>query len=109
MGYRSEVTIAIKKETFIKHSLLAANIPLILIEEQRHEFEDNYYWNMQSIKWYESFEDVAAVNTFIDNLIDHDSESAAMSRVGEEIHDVEEIGDTYAFDIQIEAYIHRPF
>jgi hypothetical protein len=109
MGYRSDVVIAIRKETFLKHSLLTNHVPLMLIEEQRHEFEDAYYWALHSVKWYPSYEDVGSVNDFLHSLIDHDSQSAAMSILGEDTGDIEELGNTYDFGIHIESYIHTPF
>ena len=72
MGYRSQVALGLCEEA---DQLLKANAEMIpelaaLIKDNESDVEERYFWS--SIKWYESFEEIDAMNRFLDFLEHHD-------------------------------------
>lgn len=95
MGYRSEVALALKNETFKQmiHTMSDEIAPEILIGTKRFFAEGWILIKWDSVKWYDQFPEVAAVEAFMNNLDSSDRvEEYAFARVGEEWDDIEERG-----------------
>ena len=60
MGYRSDITIAITKELYVKCQLLQ-NIPAALTGEELVEKDGVCYWFLTGWKWYDSYPEVHAI------------------------------------------------
>lgn len=107
MGYRSEVALALKNETFKQmiHTMSDEVAPEILLGAKRIFAEGWVLIKWDSVKWYDSYEDVRAVVSFMDKLDSEDKESEyCFLRIGEEWDDTEERGDG---DSPFELSIHR--
>ena len=122
MGYRSDVVLAIGKE--LTPFLLLATSQCKQAEElvfQHHDlFDRDYYegWLLrwESIKWYEGYEDIDAIQKFVDEAcadeykIEEDgkernsSEYIKFVRVGEDSSDVEMQGEGF-WDIYVSRHI----
>ena len=122
MGYRSDVVLAIGKE--LTPFLLLATSRCKQAEElvfQHHDlFDRDYYegWLLrwESIKWYEGYEDIDAIQKFVDEAcadeykIEEDgkernsSEYIKFVRVGEDSSDVEMQGEGF-WDISVSRHI----
>ena len=124
MGYRSEVVLVVGKEVMPQFMVTMAKSPearaLCFAEATRHEdYEEkgNMLFAWDYIKWYDSYEGVAAIQDFLDWC---DSEDVPVSdeqkaqdksptpvthvsgdecyrfvRVGEELEDIEERGSGF--------------
>ena len=133
MGYRSEVVLAIAPEAASAFMALCAKNPKVLeFCHDADEFKSGYaqegdwfvYWS--SIKWYEDFPEVAALNAFIemldcDNLTDYGEsewpkredggnaqwgEYFRFIRLGEDDDDIERKGWGFQADIGLQRAIH---
>ena len=122
MGYRSDVVLAIGKE--LTPFLLLATSQCKQAEElvfKHHDlFDRDYYegWLLrwESIKWYEGYEDIDAIQKFVDEAcadeykIEEDgkerysSEYIKFVRVGEDSSDVEMQGEGF-WDIYVSRHI----
>ena len=122
MGYRSDVVLAIGKE--LTPFLLLATSQCKQAEElvfKHHDlFDRDYYegWLLrwESIKWYEGYEDIDAIQKFVDAAcadeykIEEDgkerysSEYIKFVRVGEDSSDVEMQGEGF-WDIYVSRHI----
>ena len=122
MGYRSDVVLAIGKE--LTPFLLLATSQCKQAEElvfQHHDlFDRDYYegWLLrwESIKWYEGYEDIDAIQKFVDAAcadeykIEEDgkernsSEYIKFVRLGEDSSDVEMQGEGF-WDIYVSHHI----
>ena len=122
MGYRSDVVLAIGKE--LTPFLLLATSRCKQAEElvfKHHDlFARDYYegWLLrwESIKWYEGYEDIDAIQKFVDEAcadeykIEEDgkprnsSEYIKFVRVGEDSSDVEMQGEGF-WDIYVSRHI----
>ena len=122
MGYRSDVVLAIGKE--LTPFLLLATSRCKQAEElvfKHHDlFDRDYYegWLLrwESIKWYEGYEDIDAIQKFVDEAcadeykIEEDgkprnsSEYIKFVRVGEDSSDVEMQGEGF-WDIYVSRHI----
>ena len=122
MGYRSDVVLAIGKE--LTPFLLLATSQCKEAEElvfKHHDlFDRDYYegWLLrwESIKWYEGYEDIDAIQKFVDEAcadeykIEEDgkernsSEYIKFVRVGEDSSDVEMQGEGF-WDIYVSRHI----
>ena len=98
MGYRSQVCIAINKDLFnekadatLKKSL--EDCDDILLSENKETF----YFIYQYVKWYDGYEEVDRVNSFIRENLD----KTCLLRIGEDDADIERIGDYFNFDVYI--------
>lgn len=102
MGYRSQIVIGI--------GLALYNEKREEIDKMFHDIDkktvgkDAVYFQYDSVKWYDSYPEVAQVNEFL-----HDNaDNVGMVRVGEDIGDVETVGDPYKFDIYASTVIDFP-
>ena len=122
MGYRSDVVLAIGKE--LTPFLLLATSQCKQAEElvfQHHDLFDRDYFEgwllrWESIKWYEGYEDIDAIQKFVDAAcadeykIEEDgkernsSEYIKFVRVGEDSSDVEMQGEGF-WDIYVSRHI----
>lgn len=121
MGYRSEVVFAIDKSVvplFIAH--IASNTAtqtLCFKHSDRHtkdyQGEGHWFFQWDHIKWYESYPEIQAIRSFIDEKIQElpegfDGQAEDYYRlviVGEEIEDIKDEG--WGFDaICINRSIH---
>ncbi len=75
MGYRSEVVLAISKEMIPHFMVTMAKEPLVraLVFEDSDRLDQDYdgdggwLMNWTGIKWYDTFPEVAAIQTFVDD------------------------------------------
>jgi hypothetical protein len=100
MGYRSQVRICMKKASFeeLKQELMGEYAYLIEHLDEYTETTGNYYCGDKTeevvvfgwdwIKWYEGYEDIQVINSFLDKLSDRD-EDYSFIRIGEYIDDTE--------------------
>ena len=116
MGYRSEVVLVVGKEVMPQFMVTMAKSPdaraLCFAEaDQRHEDYDgkgNMLFAWDCIKWYDSYEGVAAIGDFLDwcdgeDVPSQDAKGERVSgdecyrfvRIGEEIEDIEERGSGF--------------
>lgn len=122
MGYRSDVVLAIGKE--LTPFLLLATSQCKQAEElvfQHHDlFDRDYYEGLllrwQDIKWYEGYDDIDAIQKFVDAACadeyefevegkkQNSSEYIKFVRVGEDSSDVEMQGEGF-WDIYVSRHI----
>ena len=115
MGYRSEVVLVVGKEVMPQFMVTMAKSPearaLCFAEATRHEdYEEkgNMLFAWDGIKWYDSFEEIRAIEDFLDwcdseDVPSQDAEGERVDgdecyrfvRVGEEIEDIEERGSGF--------------
>ena len=115
MGYRSEVVLAISKHLtpFLTLAVTQNKEAESLVFKHADHFDRDYggdkSWLIRwdSIKWYESYEDIAAIEKFVqeahddefqfevDGVIQNSSEHIRFVRVGEESGDIEMMGDGF--------------
>ena len=119
MGYRSEVVLAVSKEVMPHFLSVLAKEPEVrtMIFKDHDELEENYdgegtllvVWN--SVKWYDSFPEVHAINSFVEacesDMLegfelpkdDYQGNHVRFIRLGEEGDDVVEKGGLHSYDI----------
>jgi hypothetical protein len=122
MGYRSQVLLAIGKE--LTPFLLLATSQCKDAEElvfKDHDIFDKQYcdgwlFRWDDIKWYDSYEGIAAIEKFIyeatsdeyefeaDGVKQNSSEYIKFVRVGEDTNDIEMHGDGF-WDIHVSRHI----
>lgn len=93
MGYRSEVIIAMNTSYYKKNKEVVDK----LLKDIDH-IQDNIdvmFFCYHSVKWYEDYPDVKAIEEFIRAS----DEEACLVRLGEEFGDFEHIGNHWDFDI----------
>ena len=121
MGYRSEVVLVVGKEVMPQFMVTMAKSPearaLCFAEATRHEnYEEkgNMLFAWDGIKWYDSFEEIRAIEDFLDwcdsedvpsqdakgERVDGD-ECYRFVRIGEDMSDVEERGWAYSCEIGV--------
>lgn len=92
MGYRSEVRICLLKENFEELKERCSNLEYSLIDTMDFENKDNktvvFGWDW--IKWYNEFDEIAAIENYLFNLADDVPYSFV--RIGEDRDDIEEYG-----------------
>ncbi len=129
MGYRSNVAIAVSKIAYTK-SMLKQDLPVMLKGNDTWVIanvnEDAFYWSIEDVKWYESYDDVAEVMAWLGTIeteketgksVDSttgkpyhwEQEQYGFVRIGEEHNDLDELGDPYYFDISFHREIVTPF
>ena len=117
MGYRSVVVLAVKKEArpHLMH-FLGGNPEAMALAFKHHDIkiedfqgvEGSIMFQWDSIKWYDSFPDVKAIEAFMEHMGSESIEDAEGNqldgdecfrfvRTGEEYDDIEQRG--WAFDI----------
>jgi len=122
MGYRSDVVLAIGKELtpFLLLATSRCKEAEELVFKHHDHFDRDYYegWLLRwtSIKWYEGYEDIDAIQKFVDEAcadeykIEEDgkerlsSEYIKFVRVGEDTSDVEMQGEGF-WDIYVSRHI----
>ena len=117
MGYRSEVVFAIEKEVvplFIAHigqDSATQNFCFKLSDYHTKDYCEKGHWlfTWESVKWYQSYPEIRAITSFIDEKLqnlpesfDDGNEYYKLVMVGEEIEDITQQG--WAFD---EIYVSR--
>jgi len=100
MGYRSEVKLAVKKQSYYDHKELI--LESIKDCDSISETEEAFVFLWESVKWYESYPDVQAITKFMSAL---ESEDFGFMRIGEDKDDIEEAGEPWEYDI----YLVRQF
>ena len=115
MGYRSEVVLVVGKEVMPQFMVTMAKSPqaraMCFDDARRHENYDgegNMLFAWDSIKWYSTYEEVAAIEDFLDWCDEEDVphpeakgeriegyECYRFIRVGEEIEDSVERGSGF--------------
>ena len=107
MGYRSQVVLAVSKELMPHFLSVMAKCPkareLVFAHndelDQDYQDEGHFFVRWDSVKWYENYPDVTAIQTFVDaadcddfELSDGDggsSENFRFVRIGEDSSDVD--------------------
>lgn len=121
MGYRSDITIAITKELYVKCQLLQ-NIPAALTGEELVEKDGVCYWLLTGWKWYDSYPEVRAIEAWFewcDDEVENPSQPEGSHsipvfgalRLGERDGnrlDEETWGYPWEFDINVCSYISNP-
>ena len=100
MGYRSDITVALTKEVIMKQLILPNEGYTNLVEYTDDIFDKDTYavYQINRIKWYESYPEINSINEFLDQLND---EEYGFIRLGEELDDTEKKGSPYDFDMYI--------
>ena len=79
MGYRSQVVLAIRKEVFLdKGGIIKGSIRDVTSVKVNSDFYI-LYW--ESVKWYEHYDDVKAIDEFMESI---DMEDYEFVLIGEE-------------------------
>ncbi len=119
MGYRSEVALAVSKKAMPHFLNVMAREPEVrtMVFKDHDTLEENYdgegtllvVW--QSIKWYETFPEVKAVNEFVDELDgdyldgfelpegEYQGDHVRFVRLGEDMDDIDVKGTLQEYDI----------
>jgi len=107
MGYRSNVTIAIKKEVLMA-DLVDPKIPDVLkkLGYQTKEDHPHVYFVIEDWKWYESFPEILDIKAWFASM--EENEFGAI-RIGENDDDVQSWGSPWLFDIYVVREIDHPF
>ena len=106
MGYRSNIVLAIEKETKLKAILANKFFDENEIETIK-ETEDVIYYFMEDWKWYNLYKIVQNIDTFMDFMEDEDI-LFGFIRIGENLDDVEFRGNPYEFDLSFTREINTP-
>ena len=105
LGYRSDIVIAIDKETYTRDVLLTDEFPSMLRQYQPLVGKDAVYWRLEGLKWYTSFADVLQVEQYFDRLILESNEGQfegflfGALRIGEDDEDIQKWGDPGQYEI----------
>ena len=68
--------------------------------EDSKDYGCNFHWDY--VKWYEDYEDIAAMTSFLNAL---PTEDFRFVRVGENAGDIEEMGDYYDCEIYVQRSV----
>ena len=119
MGYRSEVALAVSKEA-LPHflSVLAQEpnaVPMVFSHhdtlERNYDGEGTLLVHWSDIKWYDSYPEVQAINSFVEDLEgdlldgfelpegEDQGDHIRFVRLGEDVNDSEEKGNLHMYDI----------
>jgi len=122
MGYRSQVLLAIGKELtpFLLLATSQCKDAEELVFKEHDTFDKDYFegwlFRWDDIKWYDSYEGIAALERFIheatsdeyefevDGVKQNSSEYIKFVRVGEDTNDIEMHGDGF-WDIHVSRHI----
>ena len=105
MGYRSNLCLAVRKDTYNAHA--SSELKEALKECGRiNENDEVYFFFWDSVKWYDDFLNVRTVTKFITEHIG----DTRLIRLGEDVTDIEHQGGAYLglevtrqFDIEEEV------
>lgn len=107
MGYRSEVVLVVSREGLSK---LYQQIPDAMREVSQYadsfcQKDDAYFLKWEYIKWYDSFSEIAALESALVNDLENDQYH--FLRLGEEDDDVEQHGSFWdnPFDTRISRMV----
>ena len=93
MGYRSDVGLVLSPEGYKKFQELENNKEIIEeffdSADEHKEKNGAHYYQWESIKWYFTYEEIGALETFLDDL---DSYDYKFVRLGEDDGDIEIMG-----------------
>jgi len=106
MGYTSTIVIAVKKEV-IARDLIDPQIPKCL-KEIEYKINDQIgaaYWELDSWKWYHTYQEVQEIERWFDSM---EFEDFGAIRLGEDDNDSQTWGSPYDFDICINRWISHP-
>ena len=122
MGYRSEVALAVSKKAMPHFLSVMAKEPEVRAMVFKHhdtlredyDGEGTLFVAWSSIKWYDSFPEIQAINDFVQELEsdgiegfdlpkgEWQGEHVRFVRLGENYDDCEERGELCGFDIHVE-------
>ncbi len=112
MGYRSQVTVGMLKTYYVECSLITLTLPKLLIEHKPKTLGEFVYWEIEDIKWYHDYPDVAECMKFFDMLVDDlpykNEQVFGAIRLGEESNDIEEWGSPHQYDIYVISQLTSP-
>ena len=119
MGYRSEVVLAVSKQAMPHFLSVMAKQPEVrtMVFKDHDTLEENYdgegtllvVW--QSIKWYDSWPEVQAINSFVEELDgdyldgfelpkgEYQGDHVRFVRLGEDMDDIDVKGTLHEYDI----------
>ena len=116
MGYRSSVALAISKELMPRFLTVFAKCPeaQAMVFKDHDQLDEDYdgdgtfFVHWDHIKWYTSYPEVAAIEEFIAECelddfedLDNSYEHYRFIRIGEEVEDVEMMGELCHYDINV--------
>lgn len=116
MGYRSDIVIGIHKTILARH-LIAPEIPKWVLEEKHTIHNDIAYYKLSGWKWYSSYPEVAAIETWFTELLEEQGTLPGEAevpvifgaiRIGEDDSDIESWGEPHEFDINLNRSIDFP-
>lgn len=92
MGYRSDVVLAMKNEAlkrFINESDVNHSVELLSCYDNKAEKEGWTLFHWNCVKWYEDYQDIANIMSFLATLNEEDSIDYEFHRSGEDGSDYE--------------------
>ena len=114
MGFRSDVAIAIHKETYAKHALLKS-VPKVLTEAKYLEVDGALHWYLESQKWYDASPEIQEFHLFLESLDKEEMLTKHGSLVDHygclifnEDNTTDMFGDPCNYGIEVIAYIDCP-
>tara|TARA_Y100000310_G_C20583430_1_gene764151 strand:+ start:784 stop:1134 length:351 start_codon:yes stop_codon:yes gene_type:complete len=114
MGYRSEVLLIVGPEvmplflTALAREPKARELCFVHRDQYQKDYEEvgSMLFNWSWLKWYDSFDDVKAIEDFMDNCDTEDLEDHyRFVRLGEDSGDIEERGQFAAYEACISRAI----
>ena len=115
MGYRSEVLLIVGPEVMPLFLTALAREPKarVLCFQDRYQYEKDYeevgsmLFNWSWLKWYDSFDDIQAIEQFMDQCDTEDLyEHYRFIRIGEDSGDTEERGGFAEYEANISRAIN---
>lgn len=106
MGYRSDLIIAVNKAVLAR-DLIEPEIPKIIkqLDCSNNPNHNAVYYQISGWKWYDSNEDVKAIEEWFNSL---DSDDFGAIRLGEDDADTQVWGTPYNYDVYINRAIDFP-
>ena len=110
MGYRSHVLLGVEEPlvasllTALSQSTEAFDL-LFKSAEVTKEEDGSLLFNLDYIKWYDSFKCVQTIVDWMDECDEHDNEDYLFHRLGEEFGDYEERGCSSRWSIYPNQYL----
>ena len=104
MGYRSQVTLAIKKDFYDDLIVLNHKLPDLIIGSTIINKPDVVIFNWDDIKWYESYPEISEVINFMEFMDNHSELNNipplyGFMRMGEEYADFDSLGEPYEYGL----------
>jgi hypothetical protein len=121
MGYRSNIIVALHKNIMARN-LVTNELPSFFKYAIPEQFEDSFYWKFEGYKWYPSYPEIEAMETYFTKLenetkhtskCDDDCENRAhilfgAIRIGEGDDDTEDWGIPRIFGIEVNHSVDSP-